>query len=189
MEKFLEVLASQRIVPLTGEVNEGEVDKIREQLALLNTKSNEKIHLLIDSKGGYTKPALWLYDFLQLLTAPVIGLVNGQCESSALLILQGCTKRLATENSTFQFHYLRARISIHYDPNGNYKAFLNSRIQEDQEILRQSLEILTKRIGKSEKELMELAKRGEQYDEHFSAQKAKELGFIDEVLSEKYKLF
>ena len=62
------------------------------------------IHLHIQSGGGDLLPALYVYDFIQGMDAPVVTHVDGFCASAATLIAMGGTRRLITPHSSFLVH-------------------------------------------------------------------------------------
>ena len=105
IEQMRDVLQSRRILMIDGDISKEQLDRLRETIiSMMVAAPGEKIYLIINSPGGNAEPSLWFYDFLKLVQAPVIGLVNGECSSSALIILQGCQRRLSTPNSWFLTH-------------------------------------------------------------------------------------
>jgi ATP-dependent Clp protease protease subunit len=100
-KEFEEALLKKRILLLVGEITREKAIAIREQLLFLNSQSNEEIKLIIDSPGGEIVAALLLYEFISYLEAPVHCIVNGECSSSGVIVLQAGKRRLATESSFF----------------------------------------------------------------------------------------
>lgn len=179
-KEFEETLAKKRILLLTGEITREKAIAIRNRLLFLNSQSNEEIKLIIDSPGGEVVAALLLYDILLLLTAPVTCIVNGECSSSGVVILQGAKKRVATKGSFFYLHPVsigleRERIVIDEKAEEKFKRILRG-AQERQKFL---YDILIKKTGRSLKEIKE------KEEKLMFAKEAKEFGLIDEVFDEE----
>lgn len=120
-------LAQRRILLLQGSINEKKVNYLRGELTALNLQSEQEVKLVIDSSGGEIDTALWLFDFLGFSRVPVIGIVNGRCHSAAILVLQGCTKRLATKHSSFLIHQISRTFTVSHKDN------LESKVQDQVE--------------------------------------------------------
>tara|TARA_B100001059_G_scaffold226111_1_gene254098 strand:- start:9 stop:734 length:726 start_codon:yes stop_codon:yes gene_type:complete len=73
------------------------------------------IHLHIQSGGGDLLPALYVYDFIQGMDAPVVTHVDGFCASAATLIAMGGTRRLITPHSSFLVHQVRSQTAGRVD--------------------------------------------------------------------------
>jgi len=146
-------------------------------------ESHNEITLIIDSLGGSTKSAYFFYDFLKIIRAPVIGLVNGECQSAAMTILQGCTKRVSTRHSRFLVHnnthvpemHLTSNIKEHYD-----MACIEIQAMQDQLI-----NILMSRSKKTREVIIALLDIGTKYNREYTAQEALEMGFLDEIIEAK----
>ncbi len=186
-EEIAKKLLERRILVMTGEITKEKVDEVRSGLIWLNALSNDEIKLIIDTKGGECEPGFWLVDFVQMLSAPVIGIVNGECYSIGIAILQGCRKRLATPHSWFQVHFTGGTFRYAPRDEKREKKF-EIRLTQSQKVQEQMLQLLSSRTGKTPKEIIALCEKGEKYDWRFSASEAKELGFVDKVV-EKFELF
>ena len=181
-KEFEEALAKKRTLLLTGEITREKAIVIRDRLLSLNSQSDEEIKLIIDSPGGEVVAALLLHDILLLLTAPVTCIVNGECSSSGVVILQGAQKRVATKRSFFYLHpisisFEKEPIVIDEKAEEKFKDKLRG-VKERQKFL---YDILIKKTGRSLKEIKE------KEEKLMFAEEAKEFGLIDEVI-EKYKI-
>lgn len=181
MEKkeFDEALAKKRVLLLIGEITREKVITLRRWLLFLNSQSNKEIKLIIDSPGGEVVAALLLHDALLLSTAPITCIVNGECSSSGIIILQGAKKRVATKHSFFYLHPIsvgleKERIVIDEKAGEKFKRMLRG-AQERQRFI---YDILVEKTGHSLKEIKE--KEGKL----MFAKEAKEWGLIDEIIEE-----
>lgn len=183
-----ETLAKKRILLLVGEITHEKAIAARERLLFLNSQSNKEIKLIIDSRGGDVVAALRLYDALLLSSAPVTVIVNGECSSSGVAILQAAKKRLATEHSFFYLHPLsiifkKEEIAIDEKTEERFRNKLRG-VRERQKFI---YDILIKKTGRSLKEIKAMEEKVT------FAKKAKELGLIDEVIEEEsieeYKIY
>lgn len=63
-----------------------------------------EIRLHMNSGGGTVRDGLALYDYIGLLSKPVIIIVSGSCMSMGVTILMAGTFRYATKNCLFMMH-------------------------------------------------------------------------------------
>lgn len=177
-----EVLAKRRII-LLGEITDYRIDEIMSQLMALNLESSQEIKMVINSDGGEVDPGLWLYDALKMIATPVTGIVVGRCNSTALVVLQACQRRVATKHSSFLCHFVR--YSARFPINNGFEKKLKSRVEKARASQKYFEDILSERTKLSREEIVKLMKEGESVGE-ISAERAKDLGLIDEVV-EKYE--
>lgn len=189
-QQFKTALLKQRIVPLTEEITEERIGSIKGSLTELSVLSSEEdIFLFINCPGGDVEAGLALYDFITLfLKAPVIGIAGEQCASMALIVLQGCIKRVASPHSIFLLHPARAKATIVYWPG------IKDRMQEIETLLakeeQKSNNILKKHSKMSLSEIKKLSFANNGNGTILSAREALEKGFIDEIAEgDKYKIF
>lgn len=97
-----------RTLVIAGDIEDTNDHPLSSEILLalqeLTKKSKKPITLYINSEGGSVSTAFAVYDAIQACPASVIGIATGACLSSALLVLQACTKRLATQHSTLMIH-------------------------------------------------------------------------------------
>jgi ATP-dependent protease ClpP protease subunit len=173
-------LLKHRIVRLEGTISSEKICEIRELLLALEIQSQDTIKLLIHSAGGDTEVAFQLFDFIKLLQAPILGIVNGKCASAALIVLQACVKRIATEHSRFLWH--SGTITAQFQLTEQWKSQLDSWVEWQQHIKETAEKILTSRTGKPLEMIKQLQKQGDACRSYLYAPQAKELGLIDEVI-------
>ena len=95
-------LLDDRIVFITGEINDARANTVIAQLLFLESKDSKKeITLYINSPGGVSQAGLAILDTLQLVKCPVSTICIGLCASAAALILAGGSqgKRYILPNS------------------------------------------------------------------------------------------
>lgn len=170
-------LLSQRIVMLTGEINDESADLIIAQLFYLEAEDQKKdVFLYINSPGGIVTAGMALYDVMQFISCPVSTICLGQSASMAAVLLAAGAKgkRLALPHS---------RLLIHQPLGGTSGQATDIQIQA-KEIMRtrETLnEILCKHTGQS----MEVIRRDTERDFFLSAEEAVKYGLIDQVVEKR----
>jgi len=172
-------LLKERIIFLTGGVNDGVSSLICAQLLFLESENPGKdIAFYINSPGGVVTAGLAIYDTMQYIRCDVSTLCVGQAASMGSLLLSAGAKgkRFGLPNS---------RIMIH-QPSGGFQG-------QAADIEIQAREILTLRTrlngiyvrhtGKS----LEQIEKAMDRDNFMNADEAKEFGLIDQVVSERPK--
>ena len=167
-------LLLDRIVFISGEVNDEMANAVCAQLLFLQSQDAEKeIHCYINSPGGSVTAGLAIYDTMQYVKCPVATYCIGQAASmGAVLLTAGAKgKRFALPN---------ARIMIH-QPWGGAEGKASDIEITAREIIRlkeKLNEILAKHSGRKFEDVV----RDTDRDHFMSAQEAAEWGLIDKVL-------
>lgn len=170
-------LLSQRIVMLTGEINDESADLLIAQLFYLEAEDQKKdVYFYINSPGGIVTAGMALYDVMQFISCPVSTICLGQSASMAAVLLAAGAKgkRLALPHS---------RILIHQPLGGTSGQATDIQIQA-KEIMRtrETLnEILCKHTGQS----MEVIRRDTERDFFLGAEEAVKYGLIDQVVDKR----
>ncbi len=168
-------LLKDRIVMLSGEVNDAVASSIVAQLLFLEAEDPEKdIYFYINSPGGVVTSGMAIFDTMNYIRPDVSTICIGQAASmGAFLLSSGAKgKRYALEH---------ARIMIHQPLGGAQGQATDIAIQAE-EILRMKRElneILAKNTGQDIKTIEKDTDR----DNFMSAKEAAEYGLIDEVLT------
>lgn len=100
-------LLEDRIVFLTGEINDAVANTVVAQLIYLEAKNPEKeIHLYINTPGGSVSAGLAIYDTIKFIRCPVSTICIGLCASMGAVLLSAGTKgkRLCLPNSEVMIH-------------------------------------------------------------------------------------
>ncbi|ENM4761246.1 ATP-dependent Clp endopeptidase proteolytic subunit ClpP [Campylobacter upsaliensis] len=172
-------LLKDRIVMLSGEINDEVASSIVAQLLFLEAEDPQKdIYLYINSPGGVITSGFSIYDTMNYIKPDVCTICIGQAASMGAFLLSCGTKekRFALPNS---------RIMIHQPLGGARGQATDIEIQA-KEILRLKTilnEILAKNTGQKVAKISKDTER----DFFMSALEAKEYGLIDKVLEKSFK--
>lgn len=100
-------LLKERVIFLTGEVNDYQADLICAQLLFLEAENPEKdVHFYINSPGGSVTAGLAIYDTMQFIKPNVSTTVMGQAASMGSLLAQAGAKgkRYVLPNARTMIH-------------------------------------------------------------------------------------
>lgn len=172
-------LLSNRIVLLTGEINDDVADILVAQLFYLESVDQEKdVYLYINSPGGVVTAGLAVYDVMQFVTCDVSTVCIGQAASmGAVLLAAGAAgKRLALPH---------ARVMIHQPLGGAQGQASDVEIQANEMLRIKGLlnEILSRHTGQPLKTI----KTDTDRDRFLTAADAEEYGLIDSVVQRRPK--
>jgi len=169
------LLLKERIIFLGTPINDQVANLIVAQLLYLDREDRDKeIQFYINSPGGQITSGLAIYDTIQLISAPVTTIAVGMAASMATVLLTGGARgrRYALPNATIHLH----------QPMGGVQGQAVDIEIEAKEILRLRdllSGILTSHAGLSDEDIQRYTDR----NFYMTAQKALELGIIDQVLS------
>ncbi|QOR01102.1 MULTISPECIES: ATP-dependent Clp endopeptidase proteolytic subunit ClpP [unclassified Campylobacter] len=172
-------LLKDRIIMLSGEINDDLAASIVAQLLFLEAEDPQKdIYLYINSPGGVVTSGFSIYDTMNYIKADVSTICIGQAASmGAFLLSCGAPgKRFALPNS---------RIMIHQPLGGARGQATDIEIQA-KEILRLK-SILNDILAKNTKQKLSKIEKDTDRDFFMSAAEAKEYGLIDKVLEKSFK--
>ena len=170
-------LLKERIIFLTGPVNDTVASLITAQLLFLESENPKKeISFYINSPGGLVTSGLGIYDTMQYIKPPVSTLCIGQASSmgSFLLAAGEKGKRFSLPNS---------RIMVH-QPSAGYQGQATDIEIHAKEImsLKDRLnKIYAKHTKKNESEIKKALER----DNFMTPNEAKDFGLIDEVVEKR----
>ncbi len=170
-------LLKERVIFLTGEVEDNMADLIVAQLLFLEAENAEKdIYLYINSPGGSVTAGFAIYDTMQFIKPDVQTICIGQaCSMGSFLLAGGAKgKRFALPNSSIMIH----------QPLGGFRgqaSDIQIHAQEIQKTKERLNSILSFHTGKP----IEQIKLDTDRDNFMSAQEAKEYGLIDDVIEKR----
>ncbi len=173
-------LLKERIIFLTGEVNDEVSSLVCAQLLFLESEDPKKdIFLYINSPGGVVTSGMAMYDTMQYISCDVNTLCIGQaCSMGSLLLAGGAKgKRFALPN---------ARIMIH-QPSGGFRGQATDIEIHAKEILdmkKRLNQIYAQHTGKKLSVIEEAMER----DNFMAPQEAKKFGLIDHVVASRNDL-
>ena len=170
-------LLKERIIFLTGQINDNVASLVTAQLLFLEAEDPKKeIYLYINSPGGLVTAGLGIYDTMQYVKPDISTLCIGQAASMGSFLLAAGTKgkRFSLPNSRIMVHQPSAGfqgqatdIEIHANEVLSLKKRLN--------------EIYSKHTGKSVDEIKAALER----DNFMTADVAQSFGLIDEVVEKR----
>jgi len=172
-------LLKDRIIMLSGEINDAVASSIVAQLLFLEAEDPDKdIYLYINSPGGVITSGFSIYDTMNYIKPDIVTICIGQAASMGAFLLScgSAGKRYALPSS---------RIMIHQPLGGARGQATDIEIQA-KEILRLKKylnKIMAERTGKTVRTIEKDTER----DFFLSAEEAKEYGLIDEVLTRSFK--
>ena len=172
-------LLKDRIIMLTGEVNDQSASTIVAQLLFLEAEDPEKdIYFYINSPGGVITAGMSIYDTMNYIKPDVSTICIGQAASmGAFLLSSGAKgKRYSLPNS---------RIMIHQPSGGAQGQSTDIQIQA-QEIQRMKDDLNAILAENTGQKVATVAADTER-DNFMSAPEAKKYGMIDEVISKNAK--
>ncbi len=170
-------LLKERIVFLTGEVNDEVASLICAQLLFLEAENPDKeISFYINSPGGVVTAGLAILDTMNYIKCPVSTVCLGQaCSMGSLLLTCGEKGR--------RFALPNARVMIH-QPSGGFQGQatdMEIHVKEILAIKKRLNEIYVHQTGKTLKEIEAAMER----DNFMTAQEALKFGLIDAVIEKK----
>ncbi|RUM70660.1 MAG: ATP-dependent Clp endopeptidase proteolytic subunit ClpP [Sulfurovum sp.] len=171
-------LLKDRIIMLSGEVNDQVASTIVAQLLFLEAQDPDKdIYFYINSPGGVITSGLAMFDTMNYIKPDIVTICIGQAASMGAFLLSSGTKgkRYALPN---------ARIMIHQPSGGAQGQSTDIQIQaEEIQRLKDTLnEIMADNCGKKAKELEKDTER----DNFMSSAQAVEYGLIDQILTKSF---
>lgn len=167
-------LLKERIIFVTGEVNDQMADLVIAQLLFLESEDPKKdIQLYINSPGGSVSAGLAIYDTMQYVKPDVSTICVGIAASmGAILLTSGAKgKRYALPNADTLIH----------QPLGGAQGQASDIEIHAKNILKKR-ELLNKILSERTGQPLEKIERDTDRDFILTAEEAKEYGLIDEVI-------
>jgi ATP-dependent Clp protease protease subunit len=167
-------LLKDRIVMLSGEVNDAVSSTVVAQLLFLEAEDPEQdIYFYINSPGGAVTSGMSIYDTMNYIKPDVSTICIGQAASMGAFLLSSGSKgkRYSLPNS---------RVMIHQPLGGAQGQATDIQIQAE-EILRIKEE-LNKILAENTGQEIEKIKQDTERDKFMSAEEALQYGIVDKVL-------
>jgi ATP-dependent Clp protease protease subunit len=171
-------LLKDRIIMLTGEVNDYVASSIVAQMLFLEAQDPDKdIYFYINSPGGVITSGLSMYDTMNYIKPDIVTICIGQAASMGAFLLSSGTKGK-------RYALPHARIMIHQPSGGAQGQSTDIQIQAKEiQRLKDTLnELLADQTGKPVKRIEKDTER----DFFMSSQEALEYGLIDKVLTKSF---
>ncbi len=170
-------LLKERIIFLTGEVNDEVSSLVCAQLLFLESENPKKdVYMYINSPGGVVTSGLAMYDTMQYISCDVHTLCIGQaCSMGSLLLTAGTKgKRFALPNS---------RIMIHQPSGGAQGKASDIEIQAN-EILKMKRALNNLYVKHTGQKLSVIEKAMDR-DNFMSPEEALKFGLIDQIVANR----
>ena len=170
-------LLKERIVFVTGGIDDGMAALITSQLLFLESENPKKdIAMYINSPGGYVSSGLAIYDTMQYIRCPISTVCIGQAASMGSLLLAAGEKgmRIALPN---------ARVMLH-QPSGGYQGVATDIERHAEEIIdlkRRLNNIYVRHTGQE----YDVIERKLDRDTFLTAEEAQEFGIVDKVFERR----
>ena len=167
-------LLKDRIIMLSGEVNDSVASSIVAQMLFLEAEDPEKdIYFYINSPGGVVTAGMAIFDTMNYIRPDVATICIGQAASMGAFLLSSGSKGK-------RYALPHARIMIH-QPLGGARGQATDIAIQAKEILRMKEElnhILAKNTGQNVKKIEKDTDR----DYYMTAQEALDYGLIDKII-------
>jgi ATP-dependent Clp protease protease subunit len=170
-------LLKERIIFLTGEVNDSVSSVVCAQFLFLESEDPKKdIFLYINSPGGVVSAGLAIYDTIQYIRPDISTVCVGQAASMGSLLLASGTKGK-------RFCLPHARIMTHQPSGGVQGQATDIEIHAKEIVnLKKKLNLIyEKHTGQTLNSIEKMMER----DNFMSADDAKKIGIVDKVVSER----
>lgn len=169
-------LLKDRIVFLSGEINDEVASLVISELLYLNSLSNDDIYLYINSPGGSVTAGMAIYDTMNFIKSDVSTICLGMCASMAAFLLSSGArgKRICLENS---------EVMIHQPLGGVQGQATEIKIAAERIIkLKKKLnEILASNTGQK----LEVIERDTERDYFLDSYEALKYGLVDKVMKKE----
>jgi len=170
-------LLKERVIFLTGPVEDGMATLICAQLLFLEAENPKKeINIYINSPGGVVTAGMAIYDTMQFIRPPVSTLCMGQAASMGSLLL-------CAGNKDMRFALPNARIMVH-QPSGGFQGQASDIERHAQDIIKMKKrlnEVYVKHTGQDYETIEKTLDR----DHFMTAEETKEFGLIDKVIEQR----
>lgn len=166
-------LLSDRIIFISGEINDDLANIIISELLYLDSISHDDIFIYINSPGGSVSSGLAIYDTMNYIKSDCITIGLGLCASMGAFLLSSGTKgkRHALENTEIMIHEVISSTNgqaTEIEINTNHILNLRNKLNK----------LLAKNTNNTIKKINNDTKR----DYYMNSLEAKEYGIIDSII-------
>ena len=164
-------LLQDRIIFLTGEIDDTMSNIIISELLYLDNMNHENIYLYINSPGGAITSGMGIYDTMRFIESKVITIGVGMCASMAAFLLSSGDERYVLPN---------AEVMIHQPLGGALGQATDIKIAAERII--KLKEKLNRILSDNTHQPIEKIYEDTERDNFLSAKEAKEYGLIDDII-------
>ncbi|MBP7461926.1 MAG: ATP-dependent Clp protease proteolytic subunit [Candidatus Delongbacteria bacterium] len=175
---FNRMLKTRSII-ISGEINQALVERVAQQLFILQDDSDDPIKVFINSQGGHVESGDTIYDLLHYVKPPIIMIGTGWVASAAITIYLGAAKsnRYSLPNTRYLIH----------QPSGGVMGSASDIKIEAEEILKirkRVNELISRETGQSLKRVESDTER----NYWMSAKEAKEYGIVTHIIQNQKEI-
>lgn len=166
------LLLKERIIVITGEINDELAHIVLSELLYLSAVSDEKITIYINSPGGSVTSGFAIYDAMKSCRCPIETIGAGLCASMGAFLLSAGTKG-------YRKAYTNCEIMIH-QPLGGYSGQVTDMDIMNKQFLHlknQLINLLSEHTGQSKEKITSDTER----NYFMTAKEAKDYHLIDEI--------
>lgn len=166
-------LLNNRIIFLSGEINDYVSNLVISELLYLDSISNDEISLYINSPGGNVTSGMAIYDTMQFIKSDVRTICVGMAASMAAIILAAGKK--GKRNAL-----LNSEVMIHQPLGGAQGQATEIKIMADHMLHTKNK--LNDILSKLTKQPIEKIRKDTERDYYLSSNEAKKYGIIDSII-------
>lgn len=164
-------LLQDRIIFLTGEIDDTISNIIISELLYLDNINHENIYLYINSPGGAITSGMGIYDTMRFIESKVITIGVGMCASMAAFLLSSGDERYVLPN---------AEVMIHQPLGGAQGQATDIKIAAERII--KLKEKLNRILSNNTHQPIEKIYEDTERDNFLNSKEAKEYGLIDDII-------
>jgi len=167
------ILMRDRILWLSGPVDQRMSDIVQAQLLFLDSVEKKDITLYINSPGGSVMCGLGIVDLMNYVSSDIVTTNLGMCASMGSVLLSSGTKGKRSS-------LIHSKVMTHQVSHGTRGNIQDTRIDqmEGEKYNYILFKILAENCGKTFQEVLDFSER----DRWYNSEEAKEFGLIDEVI-------
>ena len=164
-------LLEDRIIFITGEIDDNNSNIIVSELLYLDSISHEDIYIYINSPGGSITSGMAIYDTMNYIKSNTITICIGLAASMASIILSSGTKRYILPNG---------EVMIHQPLGGTQGQATDIKIQADR--ILKSKDKLNRILSKNTNNPLKKIEQDTERDYFMDAKEALTYGLVDKII-------
>lgn len=166
-------LLKDRIILLSGEIDDISANSVIAQLLYLDSQNNEKINMYINSPGGSVTAGMAIYDTMNYIKSDVSTICIGIAASMGAFLLSSGKKGL-------RFSLPNSEVIIHQPLGGASGQATEIKIHAEH--ILKTREKLNSILAKNTKKTLHQIELDTERDNYLSAEEALDYGIIDKIL-------
>ena len=169
-------LLNDRIIILSGEIDDTLANSIIAQILYLDSQSNDDINIYINSPGGSITSGMAIYDTFNFVKSDIVTTCIGMCASMAAFLLSSGKKGK-------RFILPNAEVMIH-QPLGGAKGQATE-IQIAAQRILNLRDKLNKMLSKNTNQTLKRIEGDTERDNYMNSEEALDYGLVDKILQKK----